>query len=43
MNYAHRLITVALVRYIYRDMPIPVDLEAALAAEGVIVSELYEN
>ena len=32
-----RLINVAIVRYIERDQPVPVDLEARLSELGVIV------
>ena len=36
-NYRERLIDVALARYIERDQPLPVDLEAKLSELGVIV------
>lgn len=35
--YVSRLINVALVRYVERDQPVPVDLEAKLMSLGVIV------
>ena len=35
--YISRLIHVAIVRYIERDQPVPVDLEAKLSECGIIV------
>ena len=35
--YISRLINVAICRYIERDQPVPVDLEAKLSECGVIV------
>jgi len=43
MSYADRLIRIAQVRYINRDIPVPLDLLFRLHAEGIYFDTLTED